>query len=73
MRTGLYQVYWRCVKDDPSNSHCVPSAFKWELIAAFVAPEDAVLWIKYELNHNISGFECKTMYKGRNYTYKDGD
>lgn len=74
MRTGLYQIYWRLSPDKFTKDYAPKKAFMWEFIAAFVDPEDAVLWIRAETNcREIQDFDYKIMYKGKNYTYKDGD
>lgn len=75
MTTGLYRVYWRGIKGHDALKESPPSAFKWEFIAGFVDPEDAVLWIRTELNCRTPDphFEFKIMHMGKRYVYKPGD
>jgi hypothetical protein len=52
MTTGLYRVYWRLNPDYEPN-HDIPrrpDAFKWEFAAGFVDVDDAVPWVRGELN-----------------------
>lgn len=75
MTTGLYRVYWRGIKGHAALKGSPPSTFKYEFIAGFVDPEDAVLWIRTELNHLSADpwFEYKIMHMGKRYIYKPGD